>query len=299
MLTRKDLNGLKFLFRLLKGEHKDFIYILDLLKERYAFDNKTAFEIAFLYDKNYQSDGDFTNITNPKRMGYELYANIPNTLIVLMEYLEDMDEDNYEESNTGYGYSADSIYEHDGITYFIYDRPSDIVYEAKNGAHGDWLCEDYEFLESYLHMSETDKRLIASDESENWVDNMTRSDIIDYGDLKDEIEEIENDEEHDDNEKEVYIDDLLDSTMRRLKEDKYDEVKDQLDSNFVSYFIDNGFYEDIRQLILHGPVTFDCDDVKKDYINDLSTDDLYNFIGFYQSYETTLGDKKYVILYNN
>jgi hypothetical protein len=74
MLTIKEIKGLKAMFHQLKGEHRNFNYAMNFLIEKVISDNKFAFELAYLYDKNYQSDGDFSRVTDPIRMTYEEYS---------------------------------------------------------------------------------------------------------------------------------------------------------------------------------------------------------------------------------
>jgi len=307
MLTRKDLNGLKFLFRLLKGENKNINYIMKLLKERYAFDDKTAFEIAYLYDKNYQSDGDFTNITDPIRMSYEEYMDLPGEILALMKVLGDNNPEEFEviESHGSNSVSNKFFEEimYDGTKYYVYNDWNNIDKELFDSF--EWLCEDYgDHLSSYIYMYDSDKRIFASNEADNYVDNMDDDDIIERADLKDkieildEIESLQDELDNTDSEDEEEIerieqeikdlkdsiddstyDELIEESKEKIREAEYDRVYDDLDDP-VEYFIGSGYYDSIRELIRSGSVSFDCNQVKRDHIDDIGNDDVAAALGY-------------------
>jgi hypothetical protein len=323
MLTKKELNGLKFLFRLLKGEHKDFNYIMKLLRERYAFDDKTAFEISYLYDKNYQQDGDFTNVTDPIKMSYEDYMDLPGEIFALMKALGDNNPENFEVSRA---YDKTNLeVEHDGITYYIYDSWNNV--EERLFHFVDYLCEEDNYgdhLGSYIFMYNSDRRIVASEASDNYVDNMTDDEIIDHQNLQDEIEmlnEIESLEEELDNtdtedEEEIEriqqeiedlkgslkarynvttYDGLIDEAKDRIRDNEYERVYDEL-SEPVDYFIDNGYYGSIKELIERGPVSFDCEQVKKDYIDNLyDNEEIASVLGYDWIDEVEINNKTFYI----
>jgi hypothetical protein len=306
MLTKKELNGLKFLFRFLKGEHKDFNYIMKLLIERYAFDDKTAFEISYLYDKNYQQDGDFTNVTDPIRMSYEEYMDLPGEIFALMKVLGDNNPENFEVSRA---YDKTNLeVEHDGITYYVYDSWNNVGEKLFHFV--DYLCEEDNYgdhLRSFIFMYDSDRRILASEASDNYVDNMTDDEIIDHENLQDEIEmfnEIESLEEefaNTEDEEEIErieeeiedlkrslktrynvttYDGLIDEARDRIRDGEYENVYNEL-SDYVDYFIDNGYYSSIKELIERGPVSLDCDAVKNDYIENLyDNQDVASILGY-------------------
>ena len=355
MLTKKEINGLNFVFKRLNGEHKDYVYIKNFLKDRYKMSDKDAFEIAYLYDENYQSDGDFTKVTDPERKSYSEYMDLPTEVLVLMQMIGDRDPENYVVQSYA-GKNATEVIEHDGTEYYIYDSFDKIESEANDG-YGDWLCEDPDdHLEGYIYMTDTDKRLIASEEADNYVDNMDDDDLIveagleedleklnniesEIEDLSSKIEDLEseigdletvlNDLKEESEEREDIIDmigdlkfkkdeleeqksdledidiesrknDIIEEAKEKVRESKSDDIESQLDNDFVSYFIDNGYYNNVRDLIRNGPVDFDCDDVISDYIQNslYGLDDHANFIGFDNYEEIDFNDKTYYILYN-
>lgn len=78
MLDWKEKKLLKFIYNHLNGEHKDYVYVKNLLSSKYRVPDNKAFEAAYLYDKNYQEDGDFTKVTDPVRMTYDDYLILSN-----------------------------------------------------------------------------------------------------------------------------------------------------------------------------------------------------------------------------
>ena len=76
-----------------------------------------------------------------------------------------------------------------------------------------------------------------------------------------------------------------------------DEIYNELEYP-VEYFVGNGFYNNIRQLIHRGPVNFDCNSAKEDYFQDSDTEIIVNAAG-YDSYEVVVfNGREYIIVWN-
>lgn len=347
MLTRKEINGLKFIFKKLKGQHEEYVALKELLKNRYNLSDKDSFELAYLYDNNFVEDGNFESVDDPNRMSYDQYMDLPSEILALMEYTNDRDPEKYEVKNS---WSSSEEIEYEGTTYYIYNNWKAV--ESRAYDQLDYLCDDPdEHLESYLYMTDTDKRIIAQDEADSFFDNLSDEDVIEMADIEDKIDEIkenaekieslrekideldekfgelqgelddaedeeekiriqkEMDEintemnelqnEYDSLEEVENVDDeiqtLIDENREQLKSDKYDEIYDELETDFVSYFIDNGYYNNIRELIRNGPVDFDCGDVKSDYLEGTDYDDVASILGYEWVEDVSLGGDTYYI----
>lgn len=314
-MEKKEIQFLNFIFKKVKGEHKDYVYVKNYLSEIWGFPPKLAFEIAYLYDNNFQEDGDFTKVTDPIRMSYEKYMDLPEEILALMKELEDHDPENFEVLNS---YRSQEEIKHDGTSYYVYSDWDMVDNEAFQTY--DWLCDDPdEHLRSYLYMTATDQRLFADDESESYVDNMSDEEVVDIAgiedkveklsvleELKEKLDEIDDEDEYDQIKEEIEnleeeldnmrtYDELIESYRSVLKEAKYDEVYDQLNDDPVDYFIDNGYYSSITELIKHGPLTFDCDQVKRDYIDNEDENSIASALGYEWIGEVKINNNRYYI----
>lgn len=319
MLERKNIKGLNFLYRLLKGEHKDYVYIKNLLKDRFAFNDKDAFEIAYLYDSNYQEDGDFTNVTDPVRMTYEEYMDLTDEILALMKVTNDNDPEHYEITQGRSRYTNREEIEYEGTIYYVYSDYDDLHSDYMNIL--DWLCDDPgDHLESYVYMTATDKRLFATDESDFYVDEMTDSEVVERANIEDKVEklstleelkekldEIDDEDEYDQIKEEIEnlleeldnmrtYDELIESYRSVLKEERYDDIYQQLSDDVVDYFLTNGYYDSVRDLIKNGPVTFDCDQVKRDYADNEDYEEIARSLGCIWENEVKIDNNTYYVL---
>lgn len=299
---KKELKTLEFLFK--NKVPPKYIDAKNFLK-KYGFNDELAFEIGYMYDENYQEDGNFKSVEDPERMNYEDYlSEIPNEVKAIMQVVKDDDPENFELDS----YNNRVTYEPDGIVYRIYDDFDDAKAEAIE--YSSWLCDDPgENSEYYLSVSETDRRILAQEESDNIVDNLEDADIIDITDSGDEYDQIDEDEElagqigskidalttklsktksietatkikksiellttklrhtYGDLNFDKKREQLVDEKREELRDDKYNEIYDEL-GDPVQYFIhDNGLYT-VEQLIKASFIFFDCDKMISDFVDD-------------------------------
>jgi hypothetical protein len=201
MLTEKEIKFLNFLYKKLKGAHLDYSKAKEYIKKTFKLDDKSSFELAYLYDKNFddaedfvvnrEGDGtnsvvDFNNVAEPERMSYEEYQEkVPWQVKVVMEIIKDENPDNYE-------FDGDSIVEYEGDEYVIYESQGDLSDTASNNFDPCNNIDSYDDLyEGYFYISDTDKRITASEEADHRVDNMDDRDIIRDADIQDKIDALD------------------------------------------------------------------------------------------------------------
>lgn len=332
MLTEKEIKFLNLLFRKLKGENKDHIDLWLFLQDFFKLDTDISFELAYLYRHNFdKANGDFRNVTEPERMSYEDYWDgLDLNIKIVMEYTKDKNPNNYEEQ---YG-----DVKHDDIDYRIYNDISELEERAIDNV--DWICDDIEeWAQSYISMDDVSRRDYSDQAALEYFDDMDNDEIIDRGNIKDEIKELERQKselidlqseleelktklenvdtdeeretiEYDIEEVESKIDDigseervdsriqdLIDETREALKSDHADDIYNELE-NPVEYFVGNGFYRSVRELVRSGPVEFDCDGAKEDYINNADYETIMNSAGYDSWEEVRFEGHSYILAWN-
>jgi len=185
MLTKLEIKRLNFIFKKLKGEHKEYYELFKFLKNNLGLPENVAFEFAYLYDINFVEDGDFSSVTDPERMAFEEYQEkVPIEIKLVMKITGDEDFENYD-------FDGGNEVEHDGTIYQIFEGDSEI-YDRALSSDFSWMCEDIgEHNRSYIYMTEYSRSEFAEEEAESQVDNMDVEDIISGGGYRDEMEELE------------------------------------------------------------------------------------------------------------
>lgn len=190
-LTNLEIKRLNFIFKKLKGKHEEYLELFYYLKDNLKLSKDLAFELAYLYDINFVEDGDFSSVTNPKRMTYGEYEDtITPEIRALMKLTGDRDLNSYELKDSRF-YRSGKMIEYDGTTYYVFSDFDVVV----NLAYGrlDWLCDNFDdHLRSYIFMTDTDKRLFADEEADIMIDSLTDEDIIDMTNLQNKNSEIQN-----------------------------------------------------------------------------------------------------------
>jgi antirestriction protein len=100
----------------------------------------------------------------------------------------------------------------------------------------------------YITISDTDRRILAGEEADAFVEDMNEDDAISQADMQDELTELEDkrDEEEDKEDSDFDFDDekekLAEKAKEKLREEKYGYVEDEL-KDPVQYFVeDHGMY---------------------------------------------------------
>ena len=344
MLTKKEINFLNMIFKKLDSEQEDLDFVTKFLMKNLQLNLNKSFELAYLYVKNWNSEGDFNDIESPERLTYEEFLNdYPPQLVALTMHTGNLNIDAYDTSDT------DEI-EFDGTKYRIFDDWSDVESEAIDSVN--YICDDVdgESARHYLTITDTDKRIFAGEESDFLMDQMDDEEIIEYGNISDiisDLSELEDkisdwkelieEKENSDNQEEIdeleerqsdleyEIDELkistsiefdmdsqnisqiisikkeeiIDEIRKEAREEKYDQIYNELDDPYQFFIKDQGLYSDVEELLRHSYiVNFDCGEYKKDFIDGMSTDELMRSIGYDENNEVTFKEKTYYIAYN-
>lgn len=320
MLTPKEIKFLNLIYLKLKGKHEEYLELAKFLKEFFKLKDDLAFELAYLYDKNFEKSegeegmGDFSKVTEPERMSYEEYKQkMPWQVKAVMKVVNDDDPDAFD-------FDGDSVvtYMGDGEEYTIFNDETQIADAAESNDLSGMLCDESNPDENYIYITDTDRRIYSGEESDYRVEEMDDDEVIDHMDLEDTIEELESYEEKkeklkdleqelhdaetdeeieriqseiDEIEEEISNigttqsrEEIIETAREELKSSIYDEIYDSL-SDPVYYFIyETGTYADVSELLENGPVQYDCDQYISDYLGDADTDSLASLAG-YGNYE--------------
>ena len=192
MLTEKEIKFLNFLYKRLKGAHLDYTELKEYIKKNFKLNDKDSFELAYLYDKNFDKSegedgmGNFQNVTEPERETYEEYQErVPWQVKVVMGITNDENPDNYE-------FDGYDIVEHEGDEYVIYESQGDLSDAASNNFDPCDHIDSYDDLsDAYFYVTDTDRRILADEEADHRVDNMDDRDIIRKADIQDKIDALD------------------------------------------------------------------------------------------------------------
>ena len=288
MLTRKEILSLNFIYKKLKGNHKNYTDLKKFLMDGLNLKEDQAFELAYLYDKNFEeANGDFSNVKEPKRMTLEEFMEtIPWQIKAVMHITGD---ETFEEYELVY----DDMVAYDGKEYRIFESDSDLTDYVINSDLG-YLCDDPgDWGGDFVSMSVSDRETYAEEEAQSRVDDMDDEQIINDMGIYGDLEQIKNDGGEDVEERQ---ESLIIKTREELVEKIKDEIYDELD-NPVDYFVNNnGIFNDISDLIRNGPVNFDCDDYIDSYIDGMDIDSLMSMAGYSRWDEVRSFEKGYVYI---
>jgi len=184
--------------------------------------------------------------------------------------------------------------EQDGVAYIEFEDGSEYMifddYDTAEKFATDRVYDDLEnepemftqsWLENFITISDTDRRIIAQEESDNLVDNVyDDNDILDRAGQVNEYDAAEGDDEKQEK--------ILDDAREYVREDEYDRIHDEL-SDPINYFIDeHGYYK--REELLKQPfISIDIDNAAKDAV---ATDGWAHFIATYDGEERDLPNGK-------
>jgi hypothetical protein len=154
----------------------------------------------------------------------------------------------------------------DALYQYWYDYPSDVGIESVYG------------YENYLIMTNTDRRLLAGEMSDNYIEDLSDEEVLivadlesDWEELGEQIEELEDQRDGIDTSIDDKISDLeseKESLVYRAREDVresyYDEWYDCLSDPYQCLVRDHGLYMGVGDLISSGLVHFDRENFADD-----------------------------------
>ena len=171
------------------------------------------------------------------------------------------------------------------------------------------------WLQNFISMSDTDRRIIAGEESDNIEQNMDEKEILEETDMQEDWDELE--EEKDEleeeintmtansetdaqikeelDEKESRLDEIekeqekiVDDAREKFRDDKYDEIYDALEDP-VEYFVEEQGIYTKEDLMKQSFISIDYDEASEDAV---STDGWAHFLSRYDgNYEEIDGGK--------
>jgi hypothetical protein len=191
-LLPKELKFLKLLDNK-KVDETDILEVTNFLK-KLGLKEKEAYELAYLYTENSAYIGNWDKLKEPDRQTYEEYIeSLPPSMRALMLHTGDHNPNNYEVTERST--HDDVTHTAEGKEYVVYDDYDNAESDAVSFIES-YICDDPgESLKDYLKISDTDRRMIADEEADHLFDEMDEDEIIDRGNIEDEIEEINNQEE--------------------------------------------------------------------------------------------------------
>lgn len=180
-----------------------------------------------------------------------------------------------------------------GAEYLYFENDDDAERYAIERIENDLENEPEIFneslLQNHLTMTETDRNMVADEESERYFDGFSEEEILDKAEEEDLIDSDEREkieklsEDEDDRDKfEKRVRELGD----KLQEKKYDEIHEEL-ADPVQYFVhDQGLYS-IEDLMKQGFVHINYEDAAEQALND---DGIGHFLSGYDGVEINLTD---------
>jgi len=137
-----------------------------------------------------------------------------------------------------------------------------------------------DWLQGFISMTDTDKRVISSEEADNRIGDMDDEEVVKEAGLEDEYAEAE--EAGDQEKMDVIIDNARDNVHQRIA----DEMEDALDDP-IQYFVhDQGIYS-IEDLMKQPWITINTDEAAQSAVD---TDGWAHFLSMYDGdYQTTKG----------
>jgi hypothetical protein len=226
-------------------------------------------------------------------------------------------------------------YDHYGMETYIIDNetyaihPLDTIEEVLRGYYEN-LVNDLGYdelgidLSYYIMMSDTDRRMMANDEADNYVEDLVDEELLELSGLDTEYEEfdekIEEEEskledmrevfedmdEVDDNYEEFEgmiedleseIDDLrtekeelVDTARYRVRDNHYDDFYECLEDPVECLVNDRGWYSDASDLVEAGFVTVDDDAIVDDMTTNGDYGELNHYDGEYDEIKDSSGD---------
>ena len=207
----------------------------------------------------------------------------------------------------------------DGTSYVV--APSDdeaerlAIERVKEDLENEPELFSQSWLQNFISMSDTDRRIIAGEESDNIEQNMDEKEILEETDMQEDWDELE--EEKDEleeeintmtansetdaqikeelDEKESRLDEIekeqekiVDDAREKFRDDKYDEIYDALEDP-VEYFVEEQGIYTKEDLMKQSFISIDYDEASEDAV---STDGWAHFLSRYDgNYEEIDGGK--------
>lgn len=114
-----------------------------------------------------------------------------------------------------------------------YDDMEDFAYRMVE----DGVIND---LSTYLEITETDRRILAGEEADNYIDSLSDDELIEMAGFEDELSELEEkqDSGDDDFDFDDEKDDLIEKAKEKVRDEEYDRVYEKLDDP-IGYFVDD------------------------------------------------------------
>jgi hypothetical protein len=122
------------------------------------------------YYSEYMGEESFDSVLE----AWDSFQNADFPISVVEEYMNDTNNDDME----------DALSSMESNQNGVYDSYEDYGYEMVND--GIYTPSDYE-----IYVTDTDKRIVAGEEADNRVDSMENSEILEYADMSNEYEEVE------------------------------------------------------------------------------------------------------------
>jgi len=146
------------------------------------------------------------------------------------------------------------------------------------------------WLEQFMSMTDTDRRIIAGEESDNIVDDLNDDEVIEEADKQDEFDEIqeeidtitensESDAQIKENleELETKQEELVNEAREDLRSDKYDEMYESL-ADPINYFVDEQGIYTREELMKQSFIHIDIEEATEDAVR---TDGWQHFVATY------------------
>lgn len=156
-----------------------------------------------------------------------------------------------------------------------------------------------DFIKNYLMIYDTDKRIIASEESDHWVDSTNDKDLLEevnmlseYEEIEEQIDDLEGEDEPDEEKLEELnsqLEKILDDTKEEFRNNKYDEIYEKL-SDPIDYFCnEQGIYPE-DELLKQSFISIDEEEATEAAI---SADGIGNYLDCYDGEEVELPSGSY------
>ena len=151
-----------------------------------------------------------------------------------------------------------------------------------------------DWLMGFITVSDTDRRIIAGEESDNYVDELSDEDILTEANVEDENDEIQDQIDELDSDAGDYDDQLavleaqqekiLDDAKETVREKKYDTIYDALEDP-IEYFVHyQGIYS-VEELLKANFIRIDVNSAAQDAVD---TDGIAHFLDYYDGSEVEL-----------
>lgn len=179
----------------------------------------------------------------------------------------------------------------DGSSWVVAPSEDDAEELAKEQVRRDLEDEPelftQDWLQNYMSMTDTDRRIIAGEESDRYVEDMDDDSLLEeagekeeYDEIQDEIDELESQDNVDEDkvsELEDKQQDLIERSKETVRDEKYDEIYDALEDP-VEYFVEEQGIYTREELMKQGFIHIDIDEATEDAV---STDGWAHFISRY------------------